>query len=157
MANSLDDYPSLNRFLRIFSFSMREFNVEQGNPSAAAAPFGPDIRPRLCVRADTIIFRSCSESSSLTSSRVCGVRFEQGIDGSHELSTQNTSSGLRITDLSTMFWSSRILPGQSYDWKKSSVCLSMLLNTLRAWCAYRWRKYSSSIAISSRRSRSGGT
>src|ERR1700733_2175948 len=89
MANSLDDYPSLNRFLRIFSFLMRASNVEGGNPSAAAAPLGPDIRPRLCVRADIIIFRSCSESSSLTSSRVCGVRFEQGIDGSHELSTQN--------------------------------------------------------------------
>src|ERR1700761_640182 len=96
-------HPSLNRFLRIFSFLMRASNVEGGNPSVAAAPLGPDIRPRLCVRADTIIFRSCSESSSLTSSRVCGVRCEQGIDGSHELSTQNTSSGLRITDLSTMF------------------------------------------------------
>jgi hypothetical protein len=33
--------------LRIFSFSMREFNVEGGNPSLAAAPLGPDIRPRL--------------------------------------------------------------------------------------------------------------
>src|SRR5277367_4322415 len=112
---------------------MRASNVAGGNPSAAAAPLGPDIRPRLCVRADTIIFRSCSESPSLTSSRVCGVRCEQGIDGSHELSTQNTSSGLKITDLSMMFWSSRILPGQSYASKKSSVCLSIHLNTLRAY------------------------
>src|ERR1700723_2948118 len=40
-----------------------------GNPRAAAAPLGADIRLRLCVGADAIILRSCSESSSLTSDR----------------------------------------------------------------------------------------
>jgi hypothetical protein len=34
----------VNRLLRIFGFSMREFDVEEDNPSLAAAPLGPDTK-----------------------------------------------------------------------------------------------------------------
>ena len=47
--NSLDVWPSLNRLLRVFSFSMRELNVEEGNPSLAAVPLGPDKFMTACL------------------------------------------------------------------------------------------------------------
>ena len=46
--NSLDRLAKLESVLanvRMFSFLIRESNVEGGNPSVAAAPLVPDIRP----------------------------------------------------------------------------------------------------------------
>lgn len=48
-------YPDLNRYLLICRVLILDSRVERGMPSFAAAPPGPDTRPRLSVNADSII------------------------------------------------------------------------------------------------------
>src|SRR5262245_28695419 len=96
----------------ICNFFIRESSVEGGNPSLAAAPFGPDTRPRHSVSADSMIWRSSLDtlmfSLCVDSDLACLLAPDN-----HALSTQKVSSELTITDLSTTFCNSRMLPGHS--------------------------------------------
>jgi hypothetical protein len=52
----------LKRFLSIFSDRIFDSNVDRGMLNLAAAPLGPNIRPRLSFRAASIISFSCARS-----------------------------------------------------------------------------------------------
>src|SRR5258705_13121733 len=52
----------LKRFLSIFSILILDSSVDRGTPNFAAAPVGPNIRPRLVFRASSIMFFSCALS-----------------------------------------------------------------------------------------------
>src|SRR5262252_9262039 len=53
----------LNRCFAIPSLLIFVSSVDLGIPSLAAAPDGPAIRPRLCAKADSMRFLSCSAPS----------------------------------------------------------------------------------------------
>src|SRR6266850_7548193 len=130
-------------------------SVDRGIPSFAAAPSGPATLPLLSARAVSIIFLSWFW-------RVSGKGPANSCRGgsalaSQAFSTQKVSPLHKITDLSTMFCSSRIFPGQGYDWHCSSVFLSILQICFPIFSAYRFTKYSTNIGISSFRLRRGGT
>src|SRR5258706_297576 len=85
-------------------------SVDRGIPSLAAAPFGPATFPLLSARA-------ASMSSFSYLCRCCVREPEDFGRGASWLESQASSIQKvfplqRITDLSTMFCSSRILPGQ---------------------------------------------
>ncbi len=82
-------------------------------PSFAAAPDGPEMRPRLSASAASINSRSLR--GSVGTGTAAGTT---AIDGrasvrSQDSSTAKTSPVLRITDRSMTFCNSRMLPGQS--------------------------------------------
>src|SRR4029077_6364609 len=52
----------LKRFLSIFSDRIFDSSVDRGMPNLAAAPVGPDIRPRLSFSPASIISFSCAKS-----------------------------------------------------------------------------------------------
>ena len=116
---------NLNWCLLILKTLILVASVDCGIPSLAAAPDGPETRPLVSTSAASIISRSVRGATlriGPDSARdACG---EIGLE-SHSSSTEKTSVVLRITDLSTMFCSSRMLPGQSYDCSKSRVFLSI--------------------------------
>src|SRR6202011_5973113 len=104
---------SLKWLLRILSFLMRCSKVEGGTRSLAVAPFGPDTRPRLPASASSTICRSrVASSSTYAGSGCCGKLTRRESLDNQAASTENTPSELTMTDLSTTFCSSRILPGQ---------------------------------------------
>src|SRR6266404_3079294 len=105
---------NLNRFLLILRALMRWSSVDGGMPSFAAAPDGPDTRPRLSASAASTISRSL-RGSPRTGAGTGSPKAARGDSlNSHNSSTANTSPELRITDRSITFCSSRMLPGQSY-------------------------------------------
>src|ERR1700733_7213787 len=114
----------INLFFLIFSCLIFESRVDRGIPSFAAAPFGPATFPLHSAKAVSMISLSRFW-------RVSGKGFGNSCRAgsglaSQAVSIQKVSSLLRITDLSTMFCSSRIFPGQGYDWHSSSVFMSIL-------------------------------
>src|ERR1700719_1143348 len=88
-------------------------SVDRGIPSFAAAPFGPATFPLLSARAISINFLSSFRRVSGKGPGNCW-RAASWL-ASQPFSIQKVSPLLRITDLSTMFCSSRIFPGQGYD------------------------------------------
>src|ERR1700674_4391741 len=117
-------YSEINLCFFILSCLIFESSVERGIPSFAAAPSGPATFPLLSARAVSIIsfsrFWRVSGKGPANSCRGgCTL-------ASQAFSIQKVSPLLRITDLSTMFCSSRIFPGHAYDWHSSSVFLSIL-------------------------------
>src|SRR5258708_37018395 len=52
----------LKRFLSIFSDLIFDSSVDRGMPNLAAAPVGPNTRPRLAFRASSIMSFSCARS-----------------------------------------------------------------------------------------------
>src|SRR5467141_5193708 len=104
----------LNRFLSIFSDLIFDSSVDRGTPNFAAAPVGPNTRPRLVSRASSIMFFSCV--SSLRGSSMW--RFDSataGGSGNQLSSIEKMSDSQRITERSITFCNSRIFPGQGYD------------------------------------------
>ena len=144
----------INLCFLIFNCLILQSSVDRGIPSFAAAPFGPATFPLHSANAVSMISLSCLWRVSAKGLDNC-CRAGSGL-ASHAFSIQNVSPLLRIIDLSTMFCSSRIFPGQGYDWHSSSVFLSILRMCLPAFSAYRLTKYSTSIGISSFRLRKGG-
>src|SRR5580700_3202865 len=107
---------SLKWLLRILNFLTRYSKVEGGTRSLAAAPFGPDTRPRLPVSASSMICRSpLAPASASAGLGRCGKLTRRESLDNQASSAQNTPSELTMTDLSTTFCSSRILPGQEYS------------------------------------------
>src|ERR1700730_1590353 len=84
-------------------------------PSFAAAPDGPDTRPPLSRRAASIICFSWVESSLDSSNWLFGA-LALDCRESQLSSTEKFSVSHTMTDRSTTFCNSRILPGQEYDW-----------------------------------------
>src|SRR6266403_2746668 len=148
-------YLEINLYFLIPSCLIFVSSVDRGIPSFAAAPSGPATFPLLSAKAVSIIFLSCfwrvSGKGPGNSCRAASWLASQAF------SIQKVSPLLRITDLSTMFCSSRTFPGQGYDWHSSSVFMSILRICLPAFSAYRLAKYSTNIGISSFRLRRGGT
>src|SRR5262249_52355657 len=112
-ATSVANYPDLKRRLSILSVLIFDSSVDAGTPSRVAAPKGPDTRPLLSLRA-------VSMASLLWATSVPLVRVGTGgLTGarpeSQRGSIDSRSESHRITERSTTFCSSRILPGQSYD------------------------------------------
>src|SRR6266478_2347569 len=122
-----------NSCFLIFSCLIFVSSVDRGIPSFAAAPSVPATFPLLSARAVSIIFLSCfwrvSGKGPANSGRGCCTLASQAF------SIQKVSPLHKITDLSTMFCSSRIFPGQGYDWHRSSVLLSILRMCLPAFSA----------------------
>src|SRR5579862_4557137 len=114
---------NLNRLLRILRALILFSRVVGGTLSLAAAPKGPETRPRLPRNAASMIFRSSSRSLPLPRTFDTSTEFEcrDGFLESHDSSTRRISPEVRITDLSMTFCNSRILPGQSLDSNSSSV------------------------------------
>ena len=123
--------------------------------SFAAAPNGPETLPSVSVSALSISSRSCSWI--LLARDVTGPWDADSPMESQLLSMLSVSVSQRTTERSTTFWSSRMFPGQKYDSKSSSDCLSILRMFFPAFLANRSTKYSTSIGMSSLRSRRGGT
>src|SRR5882724_7167274 len=105
----------LKRFLLIFSDRIFHSSVDRGIPNLTAAPVGPDTRPRVSFRADSIMSFSCTRS--LRGSSTCcfdsGVR--GGDCGNQFSSIEKISVSQSMTERSMTFCSSRMFPGQGYD------------------------------------------
>ena len=126
-------YSEIKLCFLILSCLIFQSSVERGIPSFAAAPSGPATFPLHSARAASIISLSCfwrvSDKGPATSCRG-GCAF-----ASQAFSIQKVAPLHKITDLSTMFCSSRIFPGHAYDWHCSSELLSILQICLRAFSA----------------------
>src|SRR3984893_15165156 len=82
---------SLKWLLRILNFLMRCSKVEGATQSLAAAPSGPDTRPRLPASASSMICRSRLASSSASAgSGCCGKLTRRESLDNQAASTQNT-------------------------------------------------------------------
>src|SRR5579872_6333450 len=153
---------TLNRLLSMPKPAIFDSRVWRGIPSLAAAPPGPETRPWHSARADSMAFLSRSANSLLPSARTperdrsCPTGWLD-FRSTHVSSTENVSSSHRITPRSTTFCSSRMLPGQSYAWKSSSVFFLIWLILFPALLAYRSTKYSTKRGMSSFLSRRAGT
>src|SRR5580698_6206410 len=102
---------TLNRNLSIPSRLIFASSVCVGRASLAAAPVGPEIRPRLSASAASIIslswLRRASPSATVEpATRLVDSRLNQ------VSSTEKVSSSLKIMARSITFCSSRTLPGQ---------------------------------------------
>src|ERR1700688_70238 len=116
----------LKRFLLIFSDLIFDSRVDPGMPSLAAAPDGPDTRPRLARRAASIISFSSAANFRDISSRPVGS-LERGCRESQLSSTEKFSVSHTITDRSMTFCNSRMFPGQGYDSSNRRVFLSTVV------------------------------
>src|SRR6267154_6881820 len=105
----------LKRFLSIFSDRIFDSRVDRGIPNLAAAPVGPDTRPRVSFSAASIM--SFSSTRSLRGSSTCcfdsGVR--GGGCGNQFSSIEKISVSQSMIERSMTFCSSRMFPGQGYD------------------------------------------
>src|SRR6266850_4054502 len=111
--SSLCCYSGLKRFFLILSALIFDSSVDEGIPSLAAAPKGPETRPLLSANAASII--SVWRSDSFPAAGRDGGFGWSGFPDSQLSSTEKTSPSHRITDLSIRFCSSRTLPVQSWD------------------------------------------
>src|SRR5258706_10464613 len=105
-----DNWPALKRSFLILRFLILESSVEGGIPSATAAPDGPAIRPLLFANTSSMI--SLSRFCNLVDRDFAEVLSRGGRLISQLSSTLKTSPSHTITDRSTTFCSSRMLPGQ---------------------------------------------
>src|SRR5260221_10798357 len=104
----------LKRFLSIFSDLIFDSIVDRGMPNLAAAPVGPNTRPRLAFRASSMILFSCA--SSLRGSSAWRFDSVAGRGKGNQLSSiEKLTDSQRITERSITFCNSRIFPGQGYD------------------------------------------
>ena len=122
----LQSAEDLKRYLSIPRRLIFESSVRVGTPSFAAAPAGPDTRPRLSESAASIMLLSCWSNSPLRAA--VGRGTSEGSRLSQVSSTAKVSESLRMTARSITFCSSRMLPGQSYSCKSFSDFLSIVLN-----------------------------
>jgi len=150
----LQSAEDLKRYLSIPRRLIFESSVRVGTPSLAAAPAGPDTRPRLSASAASIMFLSCWSNSPLRAVVRRGT--SDGSRLSHVSSTAKVSASLRMTARSITFCSSRMLPGHSYSCKSFSDFLSIVLNCFPVFFPNRAMKYSTSNGISIARSRNEG-
>src|ERR1700730_6066540 len=89
---------SLKWLLRILNLLMRCSKVEGDTRSLAAAPLGPDTRPRLPASASSMICRSRLGSASASAgSGCCGKLTRRESLDNQAASTQNTPSELGVS------------------------------------------------------------
>src|SRR5258707_10670418 len=105
---------TLKRFLLIFNNRIFDSNVDRGMPNLAAAPVGPNIRPRLSFRAASIISFSCARSLPGSSIWFFGS-VRDGCCGNQFSSIEKVSVSQSITERSMTFCNSRMFPGQGYN------------------------------------------
>src|SRR6266704_2995699 len=96
----------LKPFLSIFGDRIFDSNVDRGMPNLAAAPLGPNIRPRLSFRAASIMSFSCSSSLPGSSIWFFGS-VRDGCFGNQLSSIENISVSQSMTERSMTFCSSR--------------------------------------------------
>src|SRR5258706_14535600 len=113
----------LKQFLSIFSALIFDSSVDRGMPNLAAAPVGPNTRPRLAFRASSMMFFSCASSLRGSSMWLLDSVAADGKD--NQLSSiEKMSDSQRITERSITFCNSRMFPGQGYDSSNRRVSLS---------------------------------
>src|ERR1044071_851874 len=100
----------LKRNLLIFKALILDSRVDDGMLSWAAAPRGPEMRPAVAARTDSMASRSCAGDILVT-----GLSWRRGRESKESQlgSTEKTLVSQRITDRSITFCSSRIFPGQA--------------------------------------------
>src|SRR5580704_4642073 len=91
------------RFLSIFRERIFDSSVDLGMPNLAAAPVGPNIRPRLSFRAASIMSFSCTKSRRGSSTCGSGSGFSSGWRGNQLSSIEKISDSQRITERSMTF------------------------------------------------------
>src|SRR5258708_29716656 len=107
--------PYLNFRLSILSAFIRDSKVDGGTPSLAAAPCGPETRPRAWNNASSMIALSSADTLSVSADLAdCGG---DAWAVSQLSSTEKFSLSQTITERSITFCNSRMLPGHGYDWK----------------------------------------
>src|SRR5580704_17507735 len=104
--------------------------------SLAAAPAKPDTRPPHSRRAVSISSFSVETGILDNCGWLCSG-CARGCRESQLLSTEKVSVSLTMTERSITFCSSRILPGQGYDWSRSRLFLSTALKVFPAFRAKR--------------------
>src|SRR5215831_8259458 len=109
----------LDPYLSMPSRRIFDSSVWRGIPSFAAAPEGPEIRPRVSARAASII--STSRFSSAERPRLGESPSDSGV--SQLSSTTKVSVSLRMTARSTTFCNSRMFPGVLADMANSFASL----------------------------------
>src|ERR1700688_4010110 len=116
LRNGIPQVPgiALKRFLLILSERIFDSNVDRGMPNLAAAPGGPNIRPRLSFRAASIISFSCARRLRDSSIWFFGS-VRDGCFGNQFSSIEKISVSQRIIERSMTFCSSRMFPGQGYN------------------------------------------
>src|SRR5580658_7074593 len=122
----------LKRFLSIFNDLSFDSRVDPGIPSLAAAPAEPDTRPLHSRRAASISSFSFETGILDNCGWLCGC-CARGCRKSQLLSTEKVSVSLTMTERSITFCSSRILPGQGYDWSSSRLFLATALKVFPAF------------------------
>src|SRR5262249_5920642 len=118
-------YVDLKRRLSILSALIFDSSVDEGTPSRAAAPNGPDTRPLLSASAASMASFSCP--ASVLDGGAAGVgdaRLRR--PESQRSSIESVSESDTITARSMTFCSSRMLPGQSYNCRRFDVSLLRL-------------------------------
>jgi hypothetical protein len=102
----------LKRFLSIFSDRIFDSSVERGMPNLAAAPVGPNIRPRLSFRAASIMSFSCARSLRGSSLRPFGS-VRDGCFGNQLSSIEKISVSQIITERASIATSRHVPVGDS--------------------------------------------
>lgn len=126
-------------------------NVVRFKPSRTAAPRNPPICPRVSRSAR----RMCSRSvASKVSSLIFSTAATDSNSASGDTRTEPCDS---MTERSMKFSNSRTLPGQSHFMRASIILVGTLVMDLFIRRANFCTKCSTSNAMSSRRSRNGGT
>src|SRR5260370_12451365 len=115
----------LKRFLLMLSARIFDSSVDRAIPNLAAAPDGPNIRPCDACRASSMISLSVAatfaESKGLSPDLASRGRWDSQLSSTVTVSVSHT-----IRDRSITFCSSRMFPGQGYDWSNCRVFLSTL-------------------------------
>src|SRR5258708_31526168 len=115
----------LKRFLLMLSDRIFDSSVDRAIPNLAAAPDGPNIRPWDDRSASSMISLSVAatfaESIGLSPDLVSRGRWDSQLSSTVKVSVSHT-----IRDRSMTFCSSRMFPGQGYDWSNCRVFLSTL-------------------------------
>src|SRR5262245_28732383 len=111
-------HADLNWPLSIFSVLIFDSSVDDGTPSRAAAPNGPDTRPLLSLSAASMTSFSCVARVGVATG---GGATSEGFGDrppSHRSSIARVSESAMMIARSMTFCSSRMLPGQSYAWSR---------------------------------------
>src|SRR6202021_1806169 len=124
----------LKRFLLILNDRIFDSMVDRGIPNLTAAPVGPDTRPPVSFSAVSIMSFSCSRN--LRRCPTCCFDASVRGGGNQFSSIEKISVSQSIIERSMTFCSSRMFPGQAYDWSSSSVLLLTPLIFLPAFRAY---------------------
>src|SRR5262245_3008185 len=106
--NHNQEFPR-NECLLILRLLILDSNVDAGMPRIAAAPSGPEMRPRVSFKTASRRAFCCSRDFGNPESVTCEVL--RNSSGSVPGSSRNTAVSAKITPRSITFCNSRMFPG----------------------------------------------